>query len=188
LEELRVLPAKSVMTAGANILSAGFRIDGGAMIPASASGTDEFSALLNTTLYADGFHNIDSLATNAAGSTFETAHVYFDNTPPLLSVETPTANQTIFLVKNIVVRASDASGLPLASVRINLNGSSLAFFPGHADVANQIYSYTLDTTGAAAAERSDTSNTTRTAPPSPREVAPTAKRWEPLTSRPVNSS
>ncbi len=138
------------MTVDGEVTSAGFRIDGGSLLPATlVAGTNKYKTNLNTTVYADGYHNIDFVATNGAGSTFQTAQVFFDNTAPILSVTAPTANQQIFSIKNLVADASDSSGLPLTSVRMSLGASPLAFFPGHTNVTDHIYSYTLDTTALA---------------------------------------
>ncbi|MCG3204488.1 MAG: hypothetical protein KCHDKBKB_01203 [Elusimicrobia bacterium] len=131
------------------LLNAGFRIDGGALIPATqVAGTNEYKINLNSTLYADGNHNIEFVAMNAAGPTTLTTTVFIDNTPPVVNIDIPVNNQIIFLVKNFIARAFDSSNLPLTGVRMFINASPLAFFPGNVDPSNHIYSYTLDTSAA----------------------------------------
>ncbi|MCG3204485.1 MAG: hypothetical protein KCHDKBKB_01200 [Elusimicrobia bacterium] len=129
--------------------SVGIRIDDGPLIPAvQVPGTNEYRTNINTTIPTPGPHIIKFVA----DTTFVTANVYFDNIAPTVVVEAPTNGQSIFLIKNIIVRASDnssASNIPLQEVRLSLGSTPLAFFPGHTDLSNNTYSYALDTTNSA---------------------------------------
>jgi hypothetical protein len=55
------------------------------------------------------------------------------------------------LTKTLRLEASDSSGQPLESVRLNLQGGTpnFAFFPGNADVTNKTYNYVWDTENVA---------------------------------------
>ncbi len=129
---------------------AGFTVDDGPFLQANAVGSDAYSYMLVTPQnYADGFHRIKALATNASGTVFKTIQINIDNTAPTLTVTNPTAGKNLFFTQNLIANASDNSNLPLSSVKFSIDSETVALFPGNTDVQNKLYSYLFDTTAYA---------------------------------------
>jgi hypothetical protein len=127
--------------------SAGVRIDGGALLAAETTNGDTYRALLNTTDYTEGFHSIEFVASAGTNSVSQTTRVYFGKTKPLVAITSPQNGATLSFVRTLSVQASDPSGQPLESVRLNLQGGAtdFAFFPGNTDLANKNYNFQWDT-------------------------------------------
>ncbi len=138
---------------GANILSAGFTIDGGALMAATETAPGIYEMLWDTggidvvsnRIYPDGFHTIGYFAANSGGNAPSTSILArVDNTPPSITAVNPTTNQVLFLAQNLIANANDGA-FPLQSVTMKINGEDKAFFPGNSPVSNTLYTYLFDT-------------------------------------------
>jgi hypothetical protein len=101
------------------------QVDGGAWSP--AGGTTSWSAVLDTTTYADGDHVFVARATDAAGNTSTTSVTALvanaaaaDTTPPTVVISSPASGSTVSGVVTVSGTASDASGV--ASVTVSVDG------------------------------------------------------------------
>jgi hypothetical protein len=80
---------------------------------------------LDTTKYPDGLHTLTVIVTDAVGNTATSSvTVTFDNTPPVLSVTSPTPNQRIRGSFTVSGFATDATS-NVASIAVTVDGLAL---------------------------------------------------------------
>lgn len=117
------------------------QVDGGPWSP--AGGTTSWSAVLDTTSYADGDHTIVARATDGAGNTSSTSvtarvanGTAADTTPPTVVISSPVSGSTVSGVVTVSGSASDASGV--ASVAVSVDGGAWSAATGTSSWSKQI--------------------------------------------------
>lgn len=95
---------------GSGIVSLTLRVDGSAL---AVFGQAPFEAQLDTALLTDGPHLLEAVAVDAAGNArVARCEITVDNTPPVVVIDAPLANTTVFgLVPFVVTAADHGSGL-----------------------------------------------------------------------------
>jgi hypothetical protein len=97
--------------------------DGTTSLGTDTNGTDGWSVTWNTTAAADGAHTIRATATDTIGQTgTDTNNVTVDNSPPTVSITSPSAGATVSGSVSVVADAADAQGL--ASVTFFVDGTT----------------------------------------------------------------
>jgi hypothetical protein len=140
-------PLQVNVTVGDPILSVQFSLDGTPLVGpvVNTPGTGIWTYSLDTTAgYADGNHTLSALVTNAEGSTSKSVTAFIDNTPPTITIDSPSNNQILYLVNNLIARAND-NGNPIDEVLFEINTVGVALRPGNANPVNDTYTYQMDT-------------------------------------------